>query len=89
MENEIHVGPDEAGYVITRSTLNRNGCYLTSGLYDTGYNGVMASVLHVTCGLMRIKPGTRVGQYLNFKAEALHKYNGDYGKGKEHDQKYE
>jgi deoxycytidine triphosphate deaminase len=88
MENMINVGPDEAGFVITRSTLNRNGCFLTSGLYDTGYNGVMAGVLHVNCGLLRIKPGTRIGQYLNWKAEALHKYDGDYGQGKSHDQKY-
>lgn len=88
MENEIHVGPDEAGFVITRSTLNRNGCFLTSGLYDTGYNGVMAGVLHVNCGLMRIKPGTRIGQYLCWKAEALSSYDGDYGAGKEHDKKY-
>ena len=88
MENEIEVGPDEAGFVITRSTLNRNGCFLTSGLYDTGYKGVMAGVLHVNCGPMRIKPGTRVGQYLNWKAEALSNYDGDYGTGKEHDTKY-
>ena len=41
-EGEISVGPDEAGWVITRSTLNRNGIFLTSGLYDSGYHGVMA-----------------------------------------------
>lgn len=88
MENEIDVGPDEAGFVITRSTLNRNGCFLTSGLYDSGYNGVMAGVLHVGVGLMRIRPGTRIGQYLSWKAEALSSYDGDYGKGKAHDEKY-
>jgi deoxycytidine triphosphate deaminase len=88
MENEVNVGPAEAGFVITRSTLNRNGCFLTSGLYDTGYAGVMAGVLHVNCGMMRIKPGTRVGQYLCFEAEALSSYDGDYGTGKEHDTKY-
>ena len=88
MKNEIEVGPDEAGFVITRSTLNRNGLFLTSGLYDTGYKGVMAGVLHVNVGLARIKPGTRIGQYLSWKAEALSNYDGDYGKGKEHDQKY-
>ena len=88
MENEINVGPNEAGFVITRSTLNRNGCFLTSGLYDTGYEGVMAGVLHVNGGLMRIKPGTRVGQYLCFDAESLSSYDGDYGTGKDHDTKY-
>lgn len=88
MENEIEVGMGEAGFVITRSTLNRNGCFLTSGLYDTGYKGVMAGVLHVNCGKMMIAPGTRIGQYLSFQSEALHSYDGDYGKGKAHDAKY-
>lgn len=88
MENEIEVGDGEAGFVITRSTLNRNGCFLTSGLYDTGYNGVMAGVMHVGIGPARIQQGTRIGQYLNWEAEALSSYDGDYGKGKEHDKKY-
>lgn len=88
MENMITVGDSEAGWVITRSTLNRNGVFLTSGLYDTGYDGVMAAVMHVTCGPMRIAKGTRIGQYISFNAEALHKYDGDYGRGKQHDQKY-
>lgn len=88
MENIIHVGEGEAGWVITRSTLNRNGCFLTSGLYDSGYHGVMAGVLHVTVGPARIKQGTRIGQYLSFDAEALHLYDGDYGVNKAHDKKY-
>lgn len=88
MENIIHVGDNEAGWVITRSTLNRNGLFLTSGLYDSGYHGVMAGVLHVNIGNARIKQGTRIGQYLSFNAEALHKYDGDYGIGKTHDNKY-
>jgi deoxycytidine triphosphate deaminase len=88
MENIINVGSGEAGWVITRSTLNRNGVYITSGLYDSGYNGVMAGALHVTCGPMKIKKGTRVGQFLLFKSETLKMYDGDYGIGKEHDKKY-
>ena len=88
MENIIRVGDNEAGWVITRSTLNRNGCFLTSGLYDTGYHGVMAGVLHISVGTARIKQGTRIGQYLSFNAEALHHYDGDYGVGKAHDTKY-
>jgi len=88
MENIIHVGEGEAGWVITRSTLNRNGCFITSGLYDSGYHGVMAGVLHVTVDTAKIKKGTRVGQYLSFDAEALKAYDGSYGIGKEHDKKY-
>ena len=89
MENIIQVGESEAGWVITRSTLNRNGLFLTSGLYDSGYHGVMAGVLHVTIGSARIKKGTRIGQYLSFDAEMLKPYDGDYGIGKEHDKKYQ
>ena len=88
MSNIIHVGENEAGWVITRSTLNRNGLFLTSGLYDSGYHGVMAGVLHVSIGPARIKKGTRVGQFLLFEAESLSSYDGDYGVGKEHDKKY-
>lgn len=98
MENTISLGNHEAGWVITRSTLNRNGVFLTSGLYDSGYGvdaatgeivgGVMAGVMHVTTGSMRIKPGTRIGQFLLFDAEMLHQYDGSYGNHKEHDKKY-
>lgn len=88
MENEVVIGEGEAGWVITRSTLNRNGVFITSGLYDSGYNGVVAGVLHVNVGPMKVKVGTRVAQFLLFKAEALHAYNGDYGNGKAHDEKY-
>jgi deoxycytidine triphosphate deaminase len=88
MENIIHVGEGEAGWVITRSTFNRNGCFITSGLYDSGYHGVMAGVLHVTTGIARIKQGTRIGQYLSFDAETLKMYDGSYGIGKDHDKKY-
>lgn len=88
MENKVTVASGEAGWVITRSTLNRNGVFLTSGLYDAGYSGVMAGVMHVGCGPMRIKPGTRIGQYLSYEAETLGTYDGDYGDGKGHDKKY-
>jgi len=98
MENEIGVGENEAGWVITRSTLNRNGVFITSGLYDDGYGfdvksgeftgGAMAGCMHVNCGVARIKVGTRVAQYISFDAESLHRYDGDYGSHKEHDQKY-
>ena len=88
IENIIEVGEGEAGWVITRSTLNRNGIFLTSGLYDSGYHGVMAGAMHVNCGQFSIQKGTRIGQFLLFKAESLHKYNGSYGLNKEHDKKY-
>jgi len=87
-ENEISIGENEAGWVIPRSTLVRNGLYITTGLYDSGYNGKMVACLHVTCGIAKIQKGCRVAQYLCFDAEMLKKYDGDYGVDKAHDQKY-
>jgi len=88
MENEIEVANGEAGWIVVRSTLNRNGVFVTSGLYDSGYHGILAACLHVTTGNIIIKSGTRIGQYLNFNAETLSKYDGDYGFGKGHDEKH-
>jgi len=51
----------------------------------------MAGVMHIAGNRLtttRIKQGTRIGQFLCFKAEALSSYDGDYGRGKEHDKKY-
>ena len=99
MLNQISVGEHEAGWVITRSTLNRSNIFITSGLYDSGYgvnaktgeitNGVMAGCMHVGTGPARIKKGTRVAQYISFDAEMLHKYDGSYGNHKSHDKKYQ
>ena len=88
MENIVDVPEGYAGWVITRSTLNRNGLFITSGLYDSGYNGVMAGALHVEGGPAKIQKGTRVAQFLMFEAETLSMYDGAYGIGKEHDKKY-
>jgi deoxycytidine triphosphate deaminase len=87
-QNIVTIAPGEAGFVITRSTLNRNGVFITSGLYDSGYQGVMAGALHVNGGLFRVKKGTRLGQFLLFDAESIKLYDGDYGLNKEHDKKY-
>ena len=89
MEGVVTIGPSEAGFVITRSSLNRNGLFITSGLYDSGYSGVMAGALHVNGGPAFIKRGTRVGQFLLFKAESLNQYAGSYGSGSLHDVQYE
>lgn len=88
-EGVVDIAEGEAGWVITRSTLNRNGLFLTSGLYDSGYKGVMAGCLHVTSGPAQIKKGTRLGQFILFTAESLSSYDGDYGVDSEHDKKYD
>jgi len=84
-EGIVSIGHDEAGVVITRSTLNRNGIFITSGLYDSGYVGSMAACLHVNGGEAWIKKGTRIGQFITLKSEAVSSYDGDYGLSKQMD----
>ena len=88
MENIVKIPEGYAGWVITRSTLNRNGLFITSGLYDSGYHGVMAGLLHVKGWPAVLQRGSRVGQFLLFESETLSMYDGSYGIGKEHDDKY-
>jgi deoxycytidine triphosphate deaminase len=88
MDNVIKVGSDEAGWVITRSTLNRSDIRLFSSLYDSGYHGLMAGCLQIGTGPARIQKGTRIGQYVSFKAQSLKQYDGSYGLNSEHDKKY-
>lgn len=75
----ISIAEGEAGFVITRSTLNRNGVFITSGLYDSKYVGPMAACMHVTTDIFKVKYDTRVAQFLLFQAEMLHPYDGSYG----------
>ena len=84
MQGEISIAEGEAGWLIARSTLNRNGIYITSGLYDSNYKGVLAGVLH-TNGPIKVKKGTRIAQFLLFNAETDHLYNGSYGKNSKSD----
>lgn len=89
MDHDITISEGEAGYVLPRSTLVRNGVILVSGLYDSGFSGKLCAVLHVTRGVMFLEKGARVGQFICFKSETLHSYDGDYGFGSLHDTKYE
>ncbi len=79
MKNNVEIGESEAGVVISRSSLIRNGVYLCSGLYDTGYKGSMVALMVVTSGTAKIKKGARVGQYLILESESNGTYQGNYG----------
>jgi deoxycytidine triphosphate deaminase len=86
MSNEIVVGENEAGLIVTSVDLIRNGVFLTSSLYESEYEGLVAAVMHVTCGPMRIAKGTKIGQYVSFNSEVVKKYEGQYADGKKYDE---
>ena len=67
-----------AGWLIARSTLNRNGIFITSGLYDSGFNNIVGGTMHVRAGPARILSHTRIAQFIYAEAETVGMYDGDY-----------
>ena len=79
-DHNISIGPDEASLIVPRSTLARNGIQITSGLWDPKFSGRGGCCMHVRGGPMKIKPGTRIGQFVTWKVvNAQGEYNGSYG----------
>lgn len=78
-EQIVTMGEKEAGVVLSRSTLMRNGVWMTTCLYDSGYHGKMISGLHVPEGVTFVFPkGERLAQFIVMDAESLHQYHGSY-----------
>lgn len=80
LSHECSISSGEAGFIITRSSLNRNGIFIKSGLYDSGFNNVMGATLYTNGCRIKIKRGSRVAQFVLFKAETSHLYDGQYNK---------
>ncbi len=64
--------------LIIRSTFNRNGVFLTSGLYDSGYKGSIGFAIHNNSGDMFVAPGTRIGQIKFELSEKAGTYKGGW-----------
>ncbi len=75
----VRIPDGVACQLIIRSTLSRNGLFITSGLYDQGYQGSIGFALHNRCGLAKIGVDTRVGQIIFTEAQTSGKlYEGGY-----------
>jgi dUTP pyrophosphatase len=70
--------PDKmAGWLVARSSLNRNGVFIMSGLYDSGFRGQIGGTMYCfrPC---RIEVGARVAQFLLTDAEMRERYDGQW-----------
>ena len=79
--SDIHVTLPEgvAAYLIIRSTFNRNGIFITSGLYDSGFSGHIGFAIHNRSGQAKIGLGTRIGQIIFVHSEDSGQlYSGGY-----------
>lgn len=72
--------PDGVAAVLyTRSTFARNGVFIMSGLYDTGYKGHVGFTVYSFGGSrVLVEPGTRIGQIAFIEASAAKAYAGGW-----------
>ena len=64
--------------VMGRSTFTRNGIFITSGLYDSGFEGHVGFVIHNRSGVAKIGVGTRIGQIAFVESAKAGLYAGGY-----------
>ena len=62
-----------------RSSFSRKGVFMTTGVYDPGYEGSIGCTIYNMSGEdLSIPPDHRVGQMLFWKAEAAGEYKGQW-----------
>lgn len=74
----VEVPQGAAAILFTRSTFARNGVFIVSGLYDSGYKGHVGFTIYPVGGDITIDKGTRIGQVAFISAAAAKQYAGGY-----------
>lgn len=74
----VKVPSGGAALLFTRSTFARNGVFIVSGLYDSGYEGHVGFTIYTIGGSIKIAKGTRIGQMALVTADAAKQYAGGY-----------
>lgn len=74
----VDVPQGAAAILFTRSTFARNGVFVVSGLYDSGYKGHVGFTIYTIGGSIKIDKGTRIGQVAFISAAAAKQYAGGY-----------
>jgi deoxycytidine triphosphate deaminase len=74
---EIAVPDGMCGWVIGRSTFNRQGILIRSSLYDSGFKGKIGGTIYCFNNIA-IEQGARVGQIVLASASSAGMYSGQY-----------
>ena len=78
-QQEIKLPANLCAQIVQRSSLNRMGGMITTGLYDSGFQGQLGAVLRVDAPII-IEKGARVAQVIFMEAESASLYDGRYQK---------
>lgn len=74
----VNVPDNVASLLVVRSTFNRVGIQLNSGLYDSFFSGNAGFTLFNRSGPLVTEPHTRIGQIIFVEADAAGRYAGGY-----------
>ena len=74
----VNIPPGVAAVLYTRSTLIRNGLFITAGVYDSGYRGSIGGHLHSIQTTAILEVGARIGQVIFMSAANASVYSGSY-----------
>lgn len=78
----VKVPKGAAAMLFSRSTFVRNGVFIVSGLYDSGFEGHVGFTIYTLGGPVSIGKGTRIGQIAFMAADAAGSYAGGYNHNK-------
>jgi len=73
----VEIPPGASGFILQRSTLSRNGVFIRSAWYDSGFRG-RAEALMIVGNPVYIELGMRVAQLILFESDEAELYNGTY-----------
>lgn len=76
-ELQVEVPDNFIGIIHQRSTLSRAGVLVTSGIYDSGYKGLIAGQIHTPRQLF-LEKGVRIAQFILLPATSRGRYSGIY-----------
>lgn len=76
-ELKVKVPDNFIGIIHQRSTLSRAGVIVTSGIYDSGYEGLIAGQIHTPRQLF-LEKGVRIAQFILLPATSRGRYSGVY-----------
>jgi deoxycytidine triphosphate deaminase len=81
---------DNFGLVFIRSSLSRNGIFISSGVYDSGFKGIGGvTIYNFSDKTLNLLKGCRIAQMIVFKADSFKLYAGHYNESESVESKME
>lgn len=76
-QQKVEVPDNMCAQIVQRSTLNRMGGFILSGVYDSGFKNQIGAILRVS-SFIKLQKGSRVAQIVFQEADPASLYNGVY-----------